>query len=138
MSGLGRRWLKFNAVGVLGFLVQIAALALFVSGLRMNYLLATALAVETAALHNFVWHEHYTWRDRTRQSPGGALGRLVRFNLTTGALSIAGNVVLMRVLVGRLRVPYLAANVLAIVACSVANFAASHWLVFGRRERPLL
>lgn len=133
--GLGLRWLKFNLVGAIGFAVQLAALALFVSGLRMNYLVATALAVEVAVLHNFVWHELYTWRDRTRLAPGGTLGRLLRFNLTTGALSVAGNLVIMRVLVGRLGMNYLAANVLTILACSLANFAASHWLVFGRRER---
>jgi putative flippase GtrA len=133
--GLGFRWLKFNAVGAIGFAVQLAALALFVSGFRMNYLVATALAVEAAVLHNFVWHELYTWRDRTRMAPGGALGRLLRFNLTNGALSVVGNLVIMRVLVGRLGMKYLAANVLSILACSLANFAASHWLVFGGRER---
>ncbi len=134
-DGLGVRWLKFNAVGVIGFLVQLAVLWLLVSGLRMNYLLATALAVETAVLHNFVWHERYTWRDRTRAAQGGALGRLLRFNLTTGILSILGNLVMMRVLVGRLAMNYLAANVLTILACSLLNFAASHWLVFGSRGR---
>jgi putative flippase GtrA len=133
--GLGLRWLKFNVVGAIGFVVQLAALALFVSGFRMNYLAATALAVEVAVLHNFVWHEFYTWLDRTRLAHGGALGRLVRFNLTTGALSIVGNVVIMRVLVGRLGINYLAANVLTIVACSLANFAASHWLVFKKSGR---
>jgi putative flippase GtrA len=133
--GLGLRWLKFNVVGAIGFAVQLAALALFVSGLRMNYLVATALAVEAAVLHNFVWHELYTWRDRTRLAPGGTLGRLLRFNLTNGALSVVGNLVIMKVLVGRLGMKYLAANVLSILACSLANFAASHWLVFGRRGR---
>ena len=133
--GLSLRWLKFNLVGAIGFGVQLAVLALLVGGLRMNYLLATALAVEVAVLHNFVWHELYTWRDRTRQAPGGTLGRLLRFNLTTGTLSVVGNLVIMRVLVGRLGMNYLAANVLTILACSLANFAASHWLVFRGRER---
>ena len=132
---LSLRWLKFNLVGAIGFVVQLCALALFVGRLRMNYLVATALAVEIAVLHNFVWHELYTWRDRTRQATGGTLGRLLRFNLTTGTLSVVGNLVIMRVLVGRLGMNYLAANVLTILACSLANFAASHWLVFRARER---
>jgi dolichol-phosphate mannosyltransferase len=132
---LSLRWIKFNLVGAIGFLVQLAALALFVGRLRMNYLLATALAVEIAVLHNFVWHELYTWRDRTRQAAGGTLGRLLRFNLTTGTLSVVGNLVIMRVLVGRLGMNYLVANVLTILACSLANFAASHWLVFRVRDR---
>ena len=133
--GLGLRWLKFNAVGAIGFVVQIAMLAVFAGGLRMNFLWATALAVEVAVLHNFAWHELYTWRDRTRLARGGRLGRLLRFNLTTGTLSIGGNVVIMQVLVGRLGINYLVSNVLAILACSFANFAASHWMVFRGRER---
>jgi putative flippase GtrA len=133
--GLGLRWLKFNLVGVIGFVVQLAALALFRSGWRMELGLATALAVELAVLHNFVWHELYTWRDRTRRTRG-VLGRLVRFNLTTGAVSIIGNVVITKLLVGQFGLNYLAANVLAIIACSLATFAASHWLVFKRQERP--
>jgi putative flippase GtrA len=132
---LSLRWLKFNLVGAIGFVVQLVALRILVGGLRMNYLAATALAVEIAVLHNFVWHELYTWRDRTRQATGGTLGRLVGFNLTNGTLSIVGNLVIMRVLVGRLSMNYLAANVLSILACSLANFAASHWLVFRGRER---
>ena len=132
---LSLRWLKFNLVGAIGFVVQLAALRIFVGGLRMNYLVSTALAVEIAVLHNFVWHELYTWRDRTRQTAGGTLGRLVGFNLTTGTLSIVVNLVTMRVLVGRLGMNYLVANVLSVVACSLANFAASHWLVFRGRER---
>jgi dolichol-phosphate mannosyltransferase len=128
------RWLKFNAVGALGFLVQLAALGALVSGFRLNYLLATALAVETAVLHNFVWHERYTWRDRTRRA-GGTVGRLLRFNLTTGALSIGGNLIVMRLLVGRWHLNYLLANVITIAVCSLANFAASHWLVFRTPRR---
>jgi len=132
---LSLRWLKFNLVGAIGFVVQLVALRILHGGLGMNYLLATALAVEIAVLHNFVWHELYTWRDCTRQTTGGTLGRLVGFNLTNGVLSIAGNLLIMRILVGRLGMNYLAANVLSILACSLANFAASHWLVFRGRER---
>ena len=66
MTPLAVRWLKFNLVGALGIVVQMAAFALFFSALRWNYLVATALAVETAVLHNFVWHEHYTWKHLPR------------------------------------------------------------------------
>jgi len=132
---LSLRWLKFNLVGLIGFVVQLAALRVLVGLLGINYLVATALAVEIAVLHNFVWHELYTWRDRTRQTSGGTLRRLLGFNLTNGALSILGNLVIMRLLVGRFGMNYMAANVLSILACSLANFAASHWLVFRARER---
>jgi putative flippase GtrA len=125
------RWLKFNAVGAMGIAVQLAALALFKSGLHMDYLLATAAAVELALLHNFMWHERWTWRDR---SAGGRAGRLVRFHLANGLLSIAVNLGLMRILVGRMHWPYLAANVTAIAAGSVINFFLGDLLVFRRGD----
>ena len=67
------------------------------SGLHLNYLLATALAVEAAVVHNFLWHERYTWADRVQPSWRKSLPRLLRFNLTTGGVSIAGNLALMKV-----------------------------------------
>ncbi len=121
--------MKFNAVGGLGIVVQLVALASFRGALGIHYLPATALAVEMAVLHNFIWHERWTWRDR----PGSAFGRLLRFNATTGALSILANLLLMRLFVGGLRLHYLAANLLSIAVCSVANFLLSDRWVFRRR-----
>jgi len=125
--------LRFYTVGAAGIGIQLAALAIFKSGLGLGYLAATALAVEAAILHNFFWHERWTWADRTRTLPEGRAGRLVRFHLTNGAVSILGNLALMQALVGRLHVPYLAANAIAIALCSVLNFLAADRLVF----RPL-
>jgi len=54
---LSVRWLKFNFVGGMGILVQFAALFLLKGLLQFHYLVATAIAVEAAVVHNFVWHE---------------------------------------------------------------------------------
>src|SRR5258705_13257908 len=94
--------LRFYAVGAVGIVVQLAALTFFKSGLGLDYLPATALAVEAAILHNFFWHERWTWVDRTRSLPAGRTVRLIRFHLTTGALSILGNLVFMQALAGRM------------------------------------
>jgi putative flippase GtrA len=97
-------------------------------------MIATALAVETAVLHNFVWHERFTWKDRTREvsRPRDVAMRLVRFHAGNGAVSILGNVALMRVLVGVLHLnPYLG-NGISIAICSLLNFAASEWFVFRK------
>ncbi|MEZ5353621.1 MAG: GtrA family protein [Bryobacteraceae bacterium] len=124
------RWLKFNAVGAIGIGVQLAALALLTSGFGLHYLAATALAVEAAVIHNFVWHEYWTWRPADR-SPLQAARRLLRFNLTTGLVSILSNLFLMRLLVGWLGLPYLPANLIAIAVTNLANFAMAEYLVFG-------
>src|SRR5438093_12714297 len=118
----GLRWLKFNFVGLIGIGVQLLALALLKSGLHLNYLLATPLAVEAAVVHNFLWHERFTWDDRVRTSWRRSFPRLLRFNLTTGAISIIANLALMKALVGFGHVNYLLANGIAIVTCSVVNF----------------
>ena len=125
------RWLKFNFVGGIGVGVQLAMLALLVRVFRMPYLPATALAVETAVLHNFVWHERFTWVDRTRQSHARQVAeRLLRFHAGNGAISIVGNLLLMRALVGGFGVEPLLANGIAIAVCALANFAAGEWFVF--------
>ncbi len=126
------RWLKFNAVGGIGIAVQLAALALLVSVLRINYLLASALAVEAPVLHNFVWHERFTWADRRSIGVTQAIGRLLRFNLTNGLISIVGNLLLMRLLAGHFHVPYLIANMLTIACCALLNFVAADRLVFAK------
>ncbi len=129
---LAGRWLKFSTVGGMGIVVQLAALAALKSALGLHYLTATAVAVELAVLHNFAWHERWTWMERTQGNRNlrPVAGRLFRFNLTTGLISIAANVVLMRLLAGQLHLHYLVANILAIAICSLANFLASEFLVF--------
>ena len=59
------RWCAFNFVGAIGIVVQLAALHFLIHRLRFHYLPATALAVEAAVLHNFIWHERWTWKDRS-------------------------------------------------------------------------
>jgi putative flippase GtrA len=130
LTGTFRHWLKFNAVGLIGIGVQLLALTILASGLKLNYLISTFLAVETAVLHNFLWHERWTWIDRTRKNTAGAIGRLIRFHLSNGLISIGGNVALMWLLVSQLDLHYFIANLIAIASCSVVNFLASDRLVF--------
>ncbi len=132
MTPLAVRWLKFNLVGALGIGVQMAAFALLFSAFRWNYLAATALAVETAVLHNFVWHEYYTWKHLPRGSMRAVAGRLLRFHAGNGVISILGNLALMRLFVGALHLNHYLASALAIALCSVLNFAASEWFVFRK------
>src|SRR2546428_11391195 len=79
----GLRWLKFNFVGLIGIGVQLLVLALLKSGLHLNYLLATALAVETAVVHNFLWHERFTWGGRGGK---GRVAQVIKIKMTNGAI----------------------------------------------------
>jgi putative flippase GtrA len=154
------RWLKFNFVGAIGIVVQFAVLFLLKNVLHLNYLTATAIAVEAAVVHNFVWHEKFTWVDRikidrvkadritvdrikigrimtdhARSALQASLLRFARFNLSTGAISILGNLGLMKMLVGQGHMNYLLANAIAIAICSLANFLVSDEWVFDASIR---
>lgn len=125
----GARWMKFNLVGAIGIAVQMATLWLLTTA-EVEYMWATALAVELTVLHNFVWHEHFTWSDRGTTTGWDTARRLLRFNLTTGAVSIGGNLLLMRLLVGQAHLRPMVANLLSIIGCSLANFLVSDRWVF--------
>ncbi len=134
---LAGRAVRFQAVGLIGVGVQLAALVLFKSVAGLDYMVATALAVELAVLHNFCWHERWTWAERTRLTPEAAsvARRLLRFNLTTGLVSIFSNLFLMRLLAGSLRLHYLLANVLAIATTFLANFLFSELFAFRAQRK---
>jgi putative flippase GtrA len=118
----GARVAAFNVVGVVGFGVQIAALWLLVRVGQVPYLWATAIAVETAILHNFICHWCWTWSDRVAGRAEFVL-RLVRFNATNGAVSLAVNVALMAFLQG-----------VVVLCSSAANFILGDRVVFARGE----
>lgn len=120
------RWMKFNLVGAVGIAVQLGMLALLRSVFKLNGLASTALAVEAAVAHNFLWHEALTWADRRSNR---RLARWLKFNITTGVFSIAGNLALTKVLADR-GLPLLVANAIAIAACSIGNFLINDRFVF--------
>jgi putative flippase GtrA len=125
------RWGKFNLVGAIGMVVQLAALALFNRWSRGHYLLASAAALEITLLHNFVWHLHYTWRDRRCDSALPA--QLVRFHLSNGLVSMVGNLALMRALVDGAHFPIIVSNGIAILCCSIVNFFLGNNWAFAAR-----
>ena len=124
------RWGKFNLVGAIGMVFQLAALGLFNRLAPGHYLFSTAAAIELTLLHNFVWHLHFTWRDR---QDSARFGQLLRFHLSNGVVSMLGNLALMRILVHGAHVPVLVANSIAILCCSIVNFSlGDHWAFAAR------
>jgi putative flippase GtrA len=131
------RWGKFNLVGAMGVVVQLAALALFNHWMAGRYLYASAAAIEFTLLHNFIWHLHYTWRDRRDNTI--PLCQFVRFHLSNGSVSMLGNLCLMRLLVCEVRLSLLVSNVIAILCCSIMNFClGNNWAFTATRKTPAL
>jgi len=129
-------WIKFNTVGVLGFALQSGALFMLTHTAHpISYLAATAIAVELAVLNNFVWHQRWTWKDRRSTTRSETLRRLAKFNVTSGLVSIAGNLILMSILVGRLGLPVTGANVVSVVTCSICSFVLADRIAFEVDDR---
>lgn len=122
-----KRWIRFNAVGILGAGVQLAALAVMLR-LHVHYLVATVLAIEIALLHNYAWHRAWTWE--------GQGGSLWRFHLSNGLISFLSNLLLMRLFTGKLHLPPLPSNLAAIVLTSFLNYLAAAKWVFVRFKTP--
>jgi putative flippase GtrA len=123
------RFTRFNLVGLMGLALQLTTLALLHRAMPRHNLVATALATEVTLLHNFLWHWHYTWRDR--RTPLTPLRQLLRFHLSNGTVSLAGNVALVRLLTHTTHLPLLVDTLLAVLGCSLANFALSHRWTFA-------
>jgi putative flippase GtrA len=82
-------------------------------------------------LHNFAWHERFTWADPARASGfTPVLARLIRFNLSNGAISLVGNLVTVWCLTDIANLPLLVVNLVAIACTGTLNFVVSHRLVF--------
>jgi len=129
------RWLRFNLIGLFGIVVQFLTLAALHYVAGWHYLTATAVAVQMAVLHNFVWHERWTWQDRAHGSIKARALRLLQFFASNGLLSLAGNLLLMPVYVQLFDLPVLAANLAAIASCSLLNFMVSHHVVFSKKPQ---
>jgi putative flippase GtrA len=122
------RFVRFSIAGATGFAAQIAIVGVLANVLGIYYLAATAIAVEAAIVINFLWHERWTWRDRTGSS--GALPRFLKFNALTAATSIIGSVVITGILVEYFTFSPMLANVISVIVLSVINFVGADSVVF--------
>ena len=127
------RWWKFNLVGAMGMVVQLTSLAVLSRFIAGHFLYASAVAVELAVLHNFVWHVHFTWRDR--RDPPVMVSQVIRFHLSNGLVSLLGNLALMRILVRETRLPLLISSCVAILCCSMINFCLGDSWAFAVKAR---
>jgi putative flippase GtrA len=122
------RWLRFNLVGVAGFLLQMLTLAAVTQWLGVATSVAVPIAVLIAVSHNFLWHERVTWPGQRRQ---GRMRRWLSFNLSNGLISVVTNIIVTTVIVATTGTPLLLANAIAVVMASAVNFFVSDRYVFS-------
>jgi dolichol-phosphate mannosyltransferase len=123
---------RFSLVGLMGALLQLMLLFLLTTCFPVGSVIATLIAVEITILHNFIWHERFTWSDRGPKSFRHVTGRLWRFHAGNGLVSLGGNTLLAHYLVDRLKAPLVPTAIGAIILCSLANFLlADRWVYKG-------
>ena len=125
-----RRPLAFLAVASGGFLLQTVTVALLTHVSSVTPELATAIAVEIAVLHNFFWHERWTWGDRA--AARSRLRRFGAYQLVTGSTSLAGNLLVVAAAVRLFSIDVTSANVIAVVVMSIANYTIADRWIFPR------
>src|SRR5262249_13340088 len=74
-------------------------------------------------------------RDRQLTSSRRVFNRLVRFHLLNGSVSMAGNLIITAFLTAGFGLDTVAANMAAILTCSLINFLGSDALVFADAAR---
>jgi len=123
-----RRWGLFNLVGLAGFVSQVGTIALLTRWFGWSPFTATAVALELAALQNFIGHTRWTWRDRRA---GGWRGWLRRYwcHQIAKTASLAANLAITALLIHAGLPPELA-NAAAVLACALPNYLVSEHLVF--------
>jgi putative flippase GtrA len=123
----GRRRVRFNLIGLLGYAVQSLTLWLLDRWAGLGTVPAVTIAVLAAVSHNFLWHERVTWPGLPREQ---RLRRWASFHVATGGLSVASNVVVTTALVAVAGLPVVTANLVAVLVMSAASFPVSDRTVF--------
>ena len=106
------RWLRFNLVGIAGFVVQLTTLAALAQWWAIPAGIAVAVAVLAAVSHNFLWHERVTWPGLPAR---GRWRRWMAFNASTGAVSVVTNLVVTSIVMTATGAPLLLANLAAVI-----------------------
>lgn len=124
---------RFAMVGVLGIVVNAAALVVFTEWFGIHYAVSAVLASQVSTLNNFVLTE--LWVFRSRSANRRLLFRYLAFN----ALNVATLVIRVPVIIGLTEVAgihYLVSNLAAIgLTFGVRYFIADNWIWAGRDDR---
>ncbi len=125
---------RFGLVGASGVVVNTALLYLLIEVGGLNHLVAALLATEAAILSNFALNDRWTFRDS--KPAASVVRRAFRYNLIAlGGLAIS--VAVLAVLTYFADFHYLFANLFAIGAATLWNYAASRSWNWPTRYPPV-
>jgi putative flippase GtrA len=112
---------RFVIVGALTAGLQLALLWLFVDFAGLNYLVGAAIAIETTIICSYVLNNAWTFEARQNTGLSEYLTGLLKTNLVRGT-AIPIQLGVLAVLVEWVGIPYLIANVPAILISGLYRF----------------
>jgi putative flippase GtrA len=117
---------RFTAVGVSGYVVNLATFALCVHALDLDFRIAAVIAFLVAVTNNFWWNRHWTFEAHE----GHAGHQAVRF-LVVSAGAFAVNFVLLEILVSGFDLKEVVAQAIAVAAATPCNFLGNKLWTFN-------
>jgi putative flippase GtrA len=115
---------RYVAVGILGYLVQLASFALLVHGLGLQYLISAVVAGVVALTNNFVLNRYWTFG----ATHGRVVRQVTRYSIVSAGFFAAQFAVLF--LLVALGLPKVPAEALAVAIVVPGNFLVQRQLVF--------
>jgi len=122
-------FMRFLAVGFSGLLVNSLALALFTEFAAIHYLVSAIIATQVSTLWNFGLTE--TWVFGKRDSDRPFVQRLFSFLVINNALLLLRSPIIT-LMVGRLGIHYLIANLLSLFAMTVLRYFVADKLIWSK------
>src|SRR2546426_6982337 len=124
---------RFTAVGGAGLVVNQGLFSLMASESPADYLLAATLATVGSTTFNFAGIESWVFRSRGRRGFGGMARRFAAYGAVNGA-ALFLRLPLLYLLSTGLHVNYLLANLMTLLALTLARFALSDRLIWPSRQ----
>jgi dolichol-phosphate mannosyltransferase len=119
---------RFCAVGASGYVVNLVVYTLLLRAAGLHYLLAATGSFLVAVTNNYTWNRLWTFRGQR----GHIAYQGLRF-LVVSTIALAGNLMILYLLVQQLEVGKVLAQAIAIVLVTPLNFVGNKLWSFGRR-----
>lgn len=116
---LNKRVLKFFAVGLSGFIVNMGVLYVLSEFFNIYYIVSSIIAIEISILTNFILNDLWTWGDRAKKS---LFNRLIQYHISVGITAILINWLFLIFFTEVIGVYYLISNLIGIAAGTLFNF----------------
>ncbi len=123
---INSRIIKFAVVGAMGTIVNLGVMYLLLNkGMFYDY--ASAIAIETSILFNFIFNDKWTFKDRKGRS---LISRVLRYNLMVGPSGVTIFFV-MELLTKLLKIYPLIGQFIGIIFGFIVNFILSYTKVWN-------